>query len=157
MPGHLPAGPRNAITDVPGVRVGHTTVNTVAHRTGVTVILPREDVYTPPLHRCRPCDQRLRQNSRLVQVQELGQLESPIALTNTLNVGLVYDALVQYTADACAARGEKLRSFNPVVGECNDSTLSDITDRVIGRREVSTPSRPLPLTLSRAVWGPAPA
>lgn len=40
VPGHLPAGPRNAITDVPGVRVGHTTVNTGAHRTGVTVILP---------------------------------------------------------------------------------------------------------------------
>lgn len=136
VPGHLPAGPRNAITDVPGVRVGHTTVNTGSHRTGVTVILPREDVYT---HRCTAAAHVINgfgKTAGLVQIQELGQLESPIALTNTLNVGLVYDALVQYTADACAAKGDKLRSFNPVVGECNDSTLNDITDRVIGRREV---------------------
>lgn len=136
VPGHLPAGPRNAITDVPGVLVGHTTVSTGNHHTGVTVILPREDVYT---HRCTAAAHVINgfgKTAGLVQIQELGQLESPIALTNTLNVGLVYDALVQYTADACAARGNKLRSFNPVVGECNDGTLSDITDRVIGRREV---------------------
>ena len=136
VPGHLPAGPRNAITDVPGVRVGHTTVNAGSHHTGVTVILPRQDVYT---HRCTAAAHVINgfgKTAGLVQIQELGQLESPIALTNTLNVGLVYDALVQYTADACAETGGKLRSFNPVVGECNDGTLSDITDRVIGRREV---------------------
>lgn len=136
VPGHLPAGPRNAITDVPGVRVGHTTVDAGSHHTGVTVILPRQDVYT---HRCTAAAHVINgfgKTAGLVQIQELGQLESPIALTNTLNVGLVYDALVQYTADACAETGGKLRSFNPVVGECNDGTLSDITDRVIGRREV---------------------
>lgn len=136
VPGHLPAGPRNAITDVPGVRVGHTTVHTATHHTGVTVILPRPDVYT---HRCTAAAHVINgfgKTAGLVQIQELGQLESPIALTNTLNVGLVWDALVQYTADACEARGDRLRSFNPVVGECNDGTLSDITHRVIGRREV---------------------
>ena len=136
VPGHLPAGARNAITDVPGVRVGHVTLHSDRHHTGVTVILPREDVYT---HRCTAAAHVINgfgKTAGLVQIQELGQLESPIALTNTLNVGLVSDALVQYTADACAARGERLRSFNPVVGECNDATLNDIIERVVTRREV---------------------
>ena len=63
VPGHLPAGPRNAITDVPGVRVGHTTVNAGSHHTGVTVILPRQDIYN---HRCTAAAISLPVKSRML-------------------------------------------------------------------------------------------
>jgi len=72
----------------------------------------------------------------LVQVQELGTLETPIALTNTLNVGLVHDALVQYTIDSCKTEGYQVRSVNPVVCECNDATLNDIQSRVVKAEHV---------------------
>jgi D-aminopeptidase len=134
--GHLPKGPLNKLTDVPGVLVGHATVNDAAHHTGVTVILPRPEIY---LHKCTAACFVLNgygKSAGLVQVEELGQLETPIALTNTLNVGLVCDALVQYTVDECAQRGVRVRSLNPVVGECNDGTLSDITTRAVGYPQV---------------------
>lgn len=135
-PGRLQPGARNALTDVAGVRVGHCTVHNARHNTGVTVILPREDVY---FHKCTAAAAVINgygKSAGLVQIEELGQLETPIALTNTLGVGLVSDALVQHTAEVCEKYGERLRSVNPVVGECNDSELNEIADRVIGRREV---------------------
>ena len=72
----------------------------------------------------------------LVQVDELGTLETPIALTNTLNVGKVHDALVSYMIGLCAKDGVRLTSVNPVVCECNDSRLSDIARRPVGEKEV---------------------
>ena len=68
---------------------------------------------------------------------ELGELESPIALTNTLNVGLVSDALVELTARSEMEQGRTLRSFNPVVGECNDGSLNLISERVAGFAQVT--------------------
>ena len=73
----------------------------------------------------------------LVQIEELGQLETPVALTNTLNVGKVSDALVQYTIGELEKTGKKLRSLNPVVGECNDASLNEITDRNAGYDQVA--------------------
>ena len=136
IPGRMPPGPRNTLADVPGVAVGHCTVRTPGHNTGVTVILPRADIYFKKCTAAAHVINGYGKTAGLVQVEELGQLETPIALTNTLNVGLVSDALVQYTADACAAHGTELRSVNPVVGECNDSTLNRIAERVVGRAEV---------------------
>ena len=136
-PGRMTPGSKNAITDVPGVKVGHVTIENEKHHTGVTVIIPREDIY---YHRCvAACDviNGFGKTAGLVQIDELGQLETPIALTNTLNVGLVYDALVEYTARVCKAHGDILKSVNPVVGECNDGSLNLIRKRVIGFREVS--------------------
>lgn len=136
VPGHLPAGPRNTLADVPGVAVGHCTIQNSRHNTGVTVILPRPDIY---LHKCVAAAQVINgfgKSAGLVQIQELGQLETPIALTNTLNVGLVSDALVEHTLGVCRAHGVALRSVNPVVGECNDSTLNDIAERVVGLPQV---------------------
>lgn len=63
------------------------------------------------------------------QIEELGTLESPIALTNTLNVGKVHDALVDYMVEQCERDGVELASMNPVVGECNDASLNKITER----------------------------
>ncbi len=135
--GSLPAGPRDQITDVPGVRVGHWTLHSETQHTGVTVILPRaENVF---LHKCVAAADVVNGYGKtlgLVQVAELGVLETPVALTGTLNVGLVHDALVQYAIDTCAAEGVRVRSVNPVVGECNDGTLGDNRVRAVGMREV---------------------
>ena len=76
----------------------------------------------------------------LVQVDELGTLETPIALTNTLNVGLVHDALVTVMAERCAREHVAMHSINPVVGECNDAQLNAIVDRPI-REEQATWAR----------------
>ena len=135
-PGRLTPGPRNAITDVPGVTVGHYTLNDDKHHTGVTVIVPRPDVF---LHKCVAAGHVINgygKTAGLVQVQELGTLETPIALTNTLNVGKIHDALVGYTVQHCAELGEEVHSANPVVGECNDSGLNYIMDRPLGEAEL---------------------
>ena len=121
---------------MPGVKVGHWTLNNEKHHTGVTVILPREDIYE---NKCAAAAFVLNgygKSTGLAQIEELGQLESPIALTDTLNVGLVSDALVQDTIDDLKKKGKKLRSFNPVVGECNDAALNDICERSAGYDQV---------------------
>ena len=95
--GELPPGNRNKITDVPGITVGHRTVDTDEHKTGVTVVLPcPENPFTHKLPAAAFVLNGFGKSLGLVQVEELGTLETPIALTNTLNVGLVHDALVEY-------------------------------------------------------------
>ena len=71
-----------------------------------------------------------------MQIEELGTLETPIALTNTLNVGKVADALVGYTCGECEKAGTEVQSVNPVVGETNDWRINRITRRVVGEKEV---------------------
>ena len=135
--GSLPTGKRNAITDVPGVTVGHFTVDTATHKTGVTVILPAQDNLF--LNKCIAASCVLNGFGKtlgLMQLGELGTLETPIALTNTLNVGLVHDALVEYTLREGEKAGIFVRSVNPLVCECNDGGLNDIAHRVIGQKEV---------------------
>lgn len=129
VPGLLPAGPRNLITDVPGVTVGHWTLQNDRHNTGLTVILPRPGIYDDPCTAACEIINGYGKTCGLVQVEELGRLETPIALTNTLNVGLVADALVQHTLDTARS---PVRSVNPVVGECNDAALNTIAERVMG-------------------------
>ncbi len=135
--GALPPGPLNRISDVPGVTVGHATIATPTHNTGVTVVLPCPD---NPYIRRLPCAafvlNGFGKTLGLVQIDELGTLETPIALTNTLNVGLVHDALVEYMARRCAADGVALRTVNPVVCECNDSYLNDIRHRAVRQEHV---------------------
>ena len=128
--GTLPTGPLNKITDIPGVRVGHATIDTDRQKTGVTVILPAEgNLYTSPLTAACHVINGYGKSAGLVQVQELGTLETPIALTGTLNVGKTWDALVSYTIEQCEKEGRSCRSVNPVVGETNDGTLSANNDR----------------------------
>ena len=144
--GNLPPGPFNAITDVAGVAVGHSTIiaGTGAlvpgHgpvRTGVTVILPhagnlfREKVPAAVLTingYGKPCG--------FEQVRELGEIESPIALTNTLNVPLVADALVQHAVRQNPEIGVSAPTVNVVVGETNDGYLNDIQGRHVKARHV---------------------
>ena len=125
--GSLPTGPLNRISDVPGVIVGHETIADGRYNTGVTVVMPCPD---NPFVRKLPCASFVMngygKTAGLVQIDELGTLETPIALTNTLNVGLVHDAMVRYMVARCQREGVPLRSVNPVVCECNDASLSDI-------------------------------
>ena len=135
--GELPRGSRGKITDVPGVTVGHCTVDTLEHKTGVTVVLPCPE--NPCTHKQPAAAFVLNGFGKtlgLVQVEELGTLETPIALTNTLNVGLVHDALVEYMVRRCEAEGVELRSVNPVVCECNDGGMNLIQERTVGKEEV---------------------
>ena len=137
MPGILPTGPRNKITDVPGVTVGHSTIREQDLRTGVTVILPAQDnVFTNKLTAACYVHNGFGKTCGLMQIEELGSLETPIALTNTLNVGLVHDAMVDYTLSQCDQEGLSPRSLNPLVAECNDGKLSNIAKRPVRKDHV---------------------
>ena len=117
--GCMPTGPLDKITDVPGVTVGHATVRDARHHTGVTVIMPCEDnMFAKKLTAASFVLNGFGKTAGLVQVDELGTLETPIALTNTLNVGLVHDALVTVMAERCAAdHVEELTVCNRRLGE----------------------------------------
>ncbi len=131
--GELPTGPRNKVTDVPGVAVGHCTIDTPEHKTGVTVVLPcPQNPFTHKLPAAAFVLNGYGKTLGLVQVEELGTLETPIALTNTLNVGLVHDAVVEYMVRRGEAEGVTIRSVNPVVCECNDGGLNHIQKRSVG-------------------------
>ncbi len=135
--GKLPRGKGNAISDVAGVRVGHTTVDNARHKTGVTVIMPcQDDIYKEKMVAASFTLNGFGKTAGLVQIEELGTIETPIALTNTLNVGLVHDALVEYMCREAEQKGYAIRSVNPIVCECNDASLNDIRQRVIGQQEV---------------------
>lgn len=135
--GTMEPGKRNKISDVPGVTVGHCTISDERHQTGVTVVMPCED---NPFVNKLPCASFVLngfgKTAGLVQVDELGTLETPIALTNTLNVGLVHDAIVEYMLRRCRADMVRLTSVNPVVCECNDASLNDIAERAVRQEHV---------------------
>jgi D-aminopeptidase len=133
VPGVLPTGPLNALTDVAGVRVGHATVlhDEGPARTGVTVILPHGG--DPYRFKARAAVHTINGYGKAFgfeQVRELGLLESPIALTNTLNVGLVADALIRWSMDQNPEIGRS-SSLNVVVGETNDGFLNDLQGRFV--------------------------
>ena len=135
--GKLRHGERNLISDVPGVRVGHCTVDDGGCHTGVTVVMPPpKNPFTEKLTAASCVFNGYGKTLGLVQVDELGTLETPIALTNTLNVGKVHDAMVSYMIALCREDCVNLTSVNPVVCECNDSRLSDIARRPVGENEV---------------------
>ena len=97
--GRLPRGSRNKITDVAGVLVGHKTIDNEQNKTGVTVIVPAPgNVYDQKLPAAAFVWNGYGKTAGLMQIDELGVLETPIALTNTMNVGLVWDGLVEYAA-----------------------------------------------------------
>ena len=135
--GSMKPGPLNRISDVPGVTVGHTTIADEHHNTGVTVVLPCTD---NPFASKLPCASFVLngfgKTAGLVQIDELGTLETPIALTNTLNVGLVHDALVEHMIELCRRDAVPLRSVNPIVCECNDASLNDILHRAVTKEHV---------------------
>ncbi|CUS82728.1 P1 family peptidase [Candidatus Kryptobacter tengchongensis] len=133
--GILPTGKYNAITDVKGVKVGHKTIiKGDSIRTGVTVIIPHEgDIFKEKVPCAFYAGNAFGKFVGSTQIEELGELETPIALTNTLAVPKVADALIQFTLEKS---GMEIRSVNPVVGETNDGYLNKIQDRVITYQDV---------------------
>ena len=134
--GILPPGPLNAITDVAGVRVGQTTLIRGENiRTGVTVILPHAgNLFREKVPAAFFAGNAFGKLMGSTQIEELGELESPIALTSTLNVARVADALIDHML--ALPGNEDVRSINVVVGETNDGGLNDIRGRHVGRDEV---------------------
>ncbi len=134
--GVLPPGPLNAITDVPGVRVGQVTLASGdSINTGVTVILPREgNPFRDKVPAAVVVGNGFGKLVGFTQVEELGELESPIVLTCTLCVPRAADATLTYLLGLPG--NEAARSINVVVGETNDGTLNDIRARPISERDV---------------------
>lgn len=125
-PGAGTPGPANAITDVAGVAVGHRTiVRGDAVRTGVTAVLPHAgSLFRDRVPGAVFIGNAFGKLAGSTQVEELGTIESPIVLTNTLSVGIALDAVVRWTT--AQAGNEGVRSVNGLVGETNDGTLNDI-------------------------------
>lgn len=134
--GVMPTGPHNAITDVAGVRVGHKTlVRGKKVRTGVTAIVPHSgDLYQEKVPAAIYLGNGYGKLAGYSQVKELGNLETPIVLTNTLNVATGVDALVSHCLRAPG--NENVRSVNAVVGETNDGYLNDIRGRHVTEKDV---------------------
>ncbi|MDX2150967.1 MAG: P1 family peptidase [Bryobacteraceae bacterium] len=134
--GRLPVGALNAITDVAGVRVGQVTVRRGENvRTGVTAIVPHGgNQFREKVAGAVFVGNGFGKLIGATQVEELGEIETPILLTSTLNVWRVADALVDWML--ALPGNENVRSINPVVGETNDGGLNDIRGRHVGREEV---------------------
>src|SRR5437899_11187670 len=135
-PGVYLPGPLNAIADVDGVRVGHTTVverDTV--RTGVTAIVPHTgNLFQDKVAGAVFVGNAFGKLAGSTQVAELGTIETPIILTNTLSVGVAIDAVVRYTI--AQPGNEQVRSVNALVGETNDGGLNDIRGLHVTREHV---------------------
>jgi len=125
--GTLPPGALNAITDVPGVRVGHRTLRGGDINTGVTAILPHGgNLFRKKVTAASHVINGFGKTVGLTQVQELGTIETPVLLTNTLSVGTCATALIRDAIRQNPDIGRTTGTVNPVVGECNDGPLNDI-------------------------------
>jgi D-aminopeptidase len=135
--GVLPPGPLNAITDVAGVAVGHTTIVRGGDiRTGVTAILPHtRNLFQEKVPGAVFVGNGFGKLAGSTQVNELGEIETPILLTSTLAVPRTGDAVIDYML--ALPGNEDVRSINPVVGETNDGTLNDIRGRHIASSDVA--------------------
>src|SRR6266498_2479306 len=135
--GILPVGPQNAITDVAGVIVGHKTIIQGENlRTGITAILPHKgNLFREKVPGAVFVGNAFGKLFGSTQVNELGEIETPILLTSTLAVPRVADGVLDYML--ALPGNEDVQSINPLVGETNDGYLNDIRGRVVGRDEVS--------------------
>lgn len=144
--GRMAPGPLNAITDVPGVAVGHVTLISGEGplvpgegpvRTGVTAILPhRGSLFRDKVRAAIHVINGFGKATGLAQVGELGVLETPLVLTNTLSVGAAWDALCEHMLNEDPDIGVNTGTVNPVVLECNDGFLNDIRGRHVRKEHV---------------------
>src|SRR5437763_7210372 len=134
--GVLTPGPLNAITDVAGVIVGHTKLTKGDNeRTGVTAILPHGgNLFREKVPAAVFIGNAFGKLAGSTQVNELGEIETPVMLTSTLDVPRVADATIDYML--ALPGNEDVQSINPLVGETNDGFLNDISGRHVGRDEV---------------------
>lgn len=135
--GKLKTGKNNLITDVKGVKVGHATLKDGDINTGVTsIILHEGNIFKEKLYAAVHVMNGFGKTIGTVQIEELGTIETPIVLTNTLNIGKVSDALVEYMLSINEDIGLTTGTINPIVCECNDGFLNDIRGRHVGKEEV---------------------
>jgi D-aminopeptidase len=156
--GRFPAGRWNAITDVAGVKVGHTTlvegdgplkVGQGPVRTGVTAVVPNADIFGQRAVAGGFVLNGAGEVSGLTQVQEWGLLETPILLTNTMSVGKVSDAVVKWMTKKWPKIGNEEDVVIPLVGECDDSWLNDAVGRHVRSEHVYR-------AIEQAATGPVP-
>lgn len=134
--GLIPTGKLNSITDVEGIKVGHTTlIIGDSVRTGVTAILPYDgNIFQNKVPAAIFAGNGFGKLAGSTQVKELGNIESPIILTNTLNVATAMDAVIDYTLNYKG--NEAVKSVNAIVGETNDSYLNEIRGRHVTKEAV---------------------
>lgn len=134
--GQLAPGPYNAITDVAGVRVGHVSLRDGIARTGVTAVLPHaRNLYQERVPAAGAVFNGYGKSVGLMQIDEMGTIETPILLTSTLNVPRVADGVISYMLDHNAEIGVS-ETVNPVVLECFDGYLNEARARPVGEAEV---------------------
>ncbi len=137
--GDLPVGHFNHICDVPGVLVGHYSVHSNTHHTGVTAILPHDgNLFRDKVKAGSHVFNGFGKSIGIMQIEELGMIETPILLTNTLNVGKVSDSLITYMLQDNKEIGVTTGTINPLVLECNDGRLNHIQERILSDEAVVT-------------------
>lgn len=135
--GRMPTGRKNSITDVEGVLVGHVTLKEGNVNTGVTAVLPHPgNIFREKVVASCHVINGFGKTVGTIQVEELGTIETPIILTNTLSVGTACDALVEYMLEQNEDIGISTGTVNPVVCECNDGYLNDIRGRHVKKEHV---------------------
>jgi len=135
--GVLEPGIHNAITDVEGVTVGHVTLSEKDKQTGVTAILPHQgNIFKEKVIASSHVINGFGKTMGTIQLAELGTLETPILLTNTLNVGTAADTLIDYMLDQNPEIGRTTGTVNPVVAECNDMFLNDVRAKHVKAKDI---------------------
>ncbi|MBN8209979.1 P1 family peptidase [Bacillus sp. NTK071] len=135
--GELDPGTRNSITDVEGVTVGHTTLSNGNIQTGVTAILPHQgNIFQEKLIASSYVLNGFGKTMGTIQMNELGTIETPIVLTNTLNIGTAADAVIDYMLEHNPEIGRTTGTVNPIIGECNDMFLNDIRERNVRQEHI---------------------
>lgn len=135
--GRLQPGKFNAITDVAGVGVGHVTLSGQAVQTGVTAIIPHQgNLFKEKLIASSHVINGFGKTMGTVQIAEMGTIETPIVLTNTLSAAAAADALIDYSLERNPEIGRTAGTVNPVVGECNDSYLNDIRGKHVKKEHI---------------------
>ncbi len=134
--GLMPTGPQNAITDVPGLKVGQVTLIEGENiRTGATAVVPHDgNIFQNKVPAAVYVGNGFGKLAGSTQVEELGNIETPIVLTNTLSVAAGIEGLVEYTLQQSG--NEEVRSVNAVVGENNDGYLNDIRGRHVRPKHI---------------------
>lgn len=139
--GYLKPGKFNSITDVFPVTVGHETINLFEDNkrvlTGVTAILPHDNnIFINKVEGACHIINGYGKSTGLQQIKELGRIETPIVLTNTLSVGTAWTAVAKYILSQCSSGEIDVKSINPLIGECNDGQLNDIAGLHVTEKHV---------------------
>lgn len=135
--GVMQPGKRNKITDVPGVFVGHKTLDEGPIKTGVTALFPHGgNLFQDKVLAACHVFNGFGKTTGLMQMEELGTLETPLLFTNTLSVGTVYQGVVEYMMAENQEIGKREGTVNPIVCECNDGYLNDIRGLHVTQEDV---------------------